>query len=169
MPHDLTIRPVTRGDDDEALWALLAPTFRAADTYAVEPDIGRDDALGYWAEPPNAAFLALAADTPLGTCYLRPNARGGGSHVANAGFVTAASGRGRGVARAMLRHVEAEARARGFLAMQFNFVVETNAAALHIWRSEGYAEVGRLPGAFRHPRQGHVDALVMFKPLEGHA
>ncbi|RDC73797.1 N-acetyltransferase [Rhodovulum sp. 12E13] len=168
MPHDLTIRPVTRGDD-EALWALLEPAFRAADTYAIEPDIGRDEALNYWTAPPNAAFLAHAAGAPLGTCYLRPNARGGGAHVANAGFVTAEAARGRGLARAMLRRVEGEARARGFLAMQFNFVVETNAAALHIWRSEGYAEVGRLPGAFRHPRQGHVDALVMFKPLEGRA
>jgi hypothetical protein len=49
--------------------------------------------------------------------------------------------------------------------MQFNFVVATNAAALHIWQSEGYGVVGRLPGAFRHPGIGTTDALILYKHL----
>ncbi|MEE4118808.1 MAG: N-acetyltransferase [Paracoccaceae bacterium] len=168
MPPDLTIRPATPADDD-ALWALLEPVFRAGDTYAVDPDIGREAALAYWVRTDAAVFLAETEGVALGTFYIRANAGGGGAHVANAGFVTAPPARGRGIARAMLRHAETEARRRGFRAMQFNFVVETNAAALHIWRSEGYAGVGRLPGVFHHPREGRVDALVMFKPLEGPA
>lgn len=168
MPPDLTIRPAMPVDDD-AIWALLEPVFRAGDTYAIDPDIGRAAALAYWVRPGGAVFLAETGGAALGTFYIRANAGGGGAHVANAGFVTAPPARGRGVARAMLRQAEAEARRRGFRAMQFNFVVETNAAALHIWRSEGYVEVGRLPGVFHHPREGRVDALVMFKPLEGPA
>jgi len=167
MTPSLTIRPAASCDHD-ALWAMLEPVFRAGDTYAIEPDIGRAAALAYWTAAPGRAFLA-EAERPLGTFYLRPNARGGGAHVANAGFVTAPSARGRGVARAMLRRAEAEARKAGFLAMQFNFVVATNESALHIWRTEGYALVGRLPRAFRHPSEGRVDAFVMFKSLEGSA
>ena len=53
----------------------------------------------------------------------------------------------------------------GFRAMQFNFVVSSNAAAVHLWRKHGFAEVGRLPGAFLHPRLGFVDALVMWHQL----
>ena len=71
----------------------------------------------------------------------------------------------RGVARAMLGHCLDTARDLGFRAMQFNFVVETNAGALRLWLREGYAEVGRLPGAFHHPRDGYVDALVLYKTL----
>ena len=163
----LAIRPAAAADAG-ALWSLLEPVFRAGDTYAIEPDISREAALAYWTGAPNRVWIAEAdaeADRPLGTFYLRPNQRGGGAHVANAGFVTAPEARGRGVARAMLRHAEDEARAAGFLAMQFNFVVASNAAALHIWFGEGYAEVGRLPRAFRHPAQGFVDALVLMKPL----
>ena len=152
--------------DGPALWSVLAPAFRAGDTYTLAPDISQIDALAYWMAPGNAVFVAEDGQTILGTFYLRPNAEGGGCHVANAGFVTAPRARGRGLARFMLNRAEIEARARGFLAMQFNFVVATNAAALHIWRTEGYAEVGRLPRAFRHPTEGFVDALVLYKFLQ---
>ena len=65
----------------------------------------------------------------------------------------------------MLSHSLDTARAAGFRAMQFNFVVETNTRAIDIWRRAGFAEVGRLPHAFRHPERGFVDALVLYKDL----
>ena len=34
-------------------------------------------------------------------------------------------------------------------------------------RGLGFEIAGRLPGAFRHPALGFVDALVMFRALEG--
>jgi ribosomal protein S18 acetylase RimI-like enzyme len=49
--------------------------------------------------------------------------------------------------------------------MQFNFVVATNDPAVALWKSLGFDVVGRLPGAFRHPKQGPVDALVMHRAL----
>ncbi len=151
--------------DASVLWSLLEPVFRAGDAYAMEPDISCAEALAWWTGAPNRVWIAEADGRALGTFYLRPNQRGGGGHVANAGFVTAQAARGRGVARAMLAHAEAEALRCGFNAMQFNFVVATNAPALHLWRSAGYAEVGRLPAAFRHPAEGVVDALVLHKTL----
>jgi ribosomal protein S18 acetylase RimI-like enzyme len=43
--------------------------------------------------------------------------------------------------------------------------VSTNARAVRLWESFGFDVVGRLPGAFRHPTLGPVDALVMFRTL----
>jgi ribosomal protein S18 acetylase RimI-like enzyme len=54
-----------------------------------------------------------------------------------------------------------------FHAMQFNFVVATNTRAIDTWARAGFRTVGRLPGAFRHPKEGFVDALVMWKDLDG--
>ena len=54
---------------------------------------------------------------------------------------------------------------RGYLAMQFNFVVSTNSGAVRLWERLGYAIVGTLPHAFRHPQAGLVDAYVMYKWL----
>jgi ribosomal protein S18 acetylase RimI-like enzyme len=127
--------------------------------------MARDEALAYWFAPHHEVFVAIDDSQVLGTYFLQPNHQGGGSHVANCGYITAPSARGRGVARAMCAHSLDRARERGFRAMQFNFVVSTNESAVHLWRSFGFEAVGRLPGAFQHPNQGFVDALVMYRSL----
>jgi ribosomal protein S18 acetylase RimI-like enzyme len=65
----------------------------------------------------------------------------------------------------MCVHSQDEARELGYLAMQFNFVVETNRGAIALWQSLGFETVGHLPRAFRHPQAGLVDARVMYKWL----
>jgi ribosomal protein S18 acetylase RimI-like enzyme len=100
-----------------------------------------------------------------GTYYMRPNQAGGGQHVCNCGYMTHATATGRGVARRMCEHSLGHARSRGYRAMQFNFVVSTNECAVRLWQSLGFQIVGRLPGAFRHPTDGFVDAFVMYQLL----
>lgn len=158
------IRPATDADHD-AIWAILEPVYRAGETYCIPRDISRDDALADWFAPPFTAFVALADGRILGTSHVGVNRPGGGSHVANASFATHPDARSRGIARALVDHAKSWSLAQGFAAMQFNFVVSTNADAVHLWQKAGFAVVGRLPGAFRHPRQGPVDALVMFCDL----
>ena len=80
--------------------------------------------------------------------------------------MVSASARGRGVGRAMAEHSLNEARRLGFRAMQFNFVVSTNEDAIHLWKKLGFEIVGTLPGAFKHPDRGYVDAYVMFRALD---
>jgi ribosomal protein S18 acetylase RimI-like enzyme len=109
--------------------------------------------------------VALDDGAIVGTYYLRANQAGGGDHVANCGYMTAHRAQGRGLARLMLADSLERAKARGFRAMQFNFVVSSNERAIAIWESHGFRVVGRLPAAFRHPTRGFVDALVMHKLL----
>ncbi len=151
--------------DVEAIWEILAPVFRAGETYTVPREIEREDALAYWRSDPHEVFVYEDDGQVLGTYFLQANQRGGGAHVANCGYVTAERAQGRGVARAMCAHSLEQAKARGFRAMQFNFVVSTNERAIRLWQSFGFAIVGRLPGAFLHPSKGYVDALVMYKVL----
>jgi ribosomal protein S18 acetylase RimI-like enzyme len=65
----------------------------------------------------------------------------------------------------MCAHSLDRARARGFRAVQFNFVVSNNDRAVRLWQRYGFEIVGRLPGAFHHPSQGYVDAYVMYRSL----
>ncbi|MGE0491062.1 MAG: N-acetyltransferase family protein [Vulcanimicrobiota bacterium] len=161
----MEIRPA-RPDDQPSIWAILEPVLRGGETYALPPELSRQDALAYWHAPTHQVFVATEGEKVLGTYYLRPNQMGPGAHVANCGYMTAEAARGRGVASAMCVHSLAEARRRGYLAMQYNLVVTTNEGAIRLWEKHGFATVGRLPGAFRHPTLGLVDALVMYRKLE---
>mgnify|MGYP000303366258 CR=1 FL=1 len=162
--NDVTIRPATRADDD-AIWPMLEPVIRGGETYALPRDMSRADALAYWFAPEKTVLLAEADGRPLGTYYLRPNAMGGGDHVCNCGYITAPAAQGKGVARTMLADSLDRAREAGFRAMQYNFVISTNTRAIDTWERAGFDVVGRLPGAYRHPTEGYVDALVMFRAL----
>jgi len=161
---DPAIRPASAADND-AIWRILEPTFREGATYPIPRDVSREDALAYWFAPGNTVFVAGSEGTVAGTYYLRANNRGGGAHVANCGYMTAREAFGRGVARTMCMHSLDEARAGGFTAMQFNFVVSSNTRAVKLWRTCGFQIVGTLPGAFMHPARGAVDAYVMWREL----
>ncbi len=160
----MLIRPYQTGDA-QAVTAILMPVFAAGDTYAIDPDISEGGALAYWTGPERRVFVAEEDGVVLGTYYMVRNQKGGGSHVCNCGYVTAQAAQGRGVARALLAHSLEVAPGFGFRAMQYNFVVATNTRAIATWERAGFAVVGRLPGAFLHPREGYVDALVMYRTL----
>ena len=181
----MKIRPATAADRD-AIWGIFHQVVAARDTYALDPDMSREDALAYWFAPGTHTYVAegdavgdgvavperptasptMARARPiLGTYILRPNQSGGGSHVANAGFMVSASARGQGLGRAMAEHCLSEARKLGFRAMQFNYVISTNIPAIRLWQDLGFTIVGTLPGAFRHPENGYVDVYVMYRSL----
>ncbi len=164
MSDGIVIRPF-RAADGDGLWAIIEPVLREGRTYALPADWSRDEALAYWLADDKQTYVAEAGDALLGAYYLKANQLGGGAHVCNAGFMTAPAARGKGVARAMGEHAQREAVAQNYTAMQFNFVVSSNAAALRLWQDMGFAVVGRLPRAFALPDGERVDALVLFKEL----
>jgi ribosomal protein S18 acetylase RimI-like enzyme len=151
--------------DAPAIAEIILPTFREGSTYTIDREISEPDALAYWLAPDKETFVAEDEGVIVGTYIMRPNQAGGGAHVCNCGYMTRAGATGRGIARAMCLHSLEHARSRGYRAMQFNFVVATNERAVRLWQSLGFEIVGRLPGAFRHPVQGYVDALVMYRTL----
>jgi ribosomal protein S18 acetylase RimI-like enzyme len=151
--------------DSDSIWVILEPVIRAGETYTLPRDLSQEASLGYWLSPDHEVFVAKDNDEIVGTYFLRANQKGGGSHVANCGYMTAPHATGRGVARAMCAHSLDLARERGFRAMQFNFVVSTNERAVRLWQRFGFQIVGCLPKAFKHPAQGFVDAYVMYLQL----
>ena len=161
----MKIRPATDADLD-AIWMIFREVVAAGDTYALDPNISRADALTYWFSPRTHTYIAEQPGTGAGGTYiLRPNQSGGGSHVANAGFMVSARARGRGIGRAMAEHCLSEARRLGFRAIQFNYVISTNTAAISLWQDLGFEIVGTLPDAFHHPAKGYVDVYVMYRSL----
>ena len=158
------IRAATEADSD-AIWNIFHEIVAAGDTYAFDPGMSREEALAYWFGADTHTYVAEDDGCAVGTYILRANQAGPGAHVANAAYMVAKDARGLGVGRRMGEHSLTEARRLGFRAMQFNFVVSTNASGIHLWQQLGFKIVGTLPGAFRHPEAGYVDVHVMFRSL----
>lgn len=147
------------------MWTILEPVIRVGETYPLPRDLTRQAALAYWLSNGHEVFVAEEGGTVFGTYFLCANHAGGASHVANCGYITAEGAWGKGVGRAMCAHSLEHAKARGFRAMQFNFVVSKNERAVRLWKTFGFEIVGRVPEAFLHPKSGYVDVYVMYRPL----
>jgi GNAT superfamily N-acetyltransferase len=152
-------------------WPRIYPFFRsivaAGQTYAFPENLSLEDARPWWMEdPPGRTVVAVEGDTVLGSAKMGPNRPGRGAHVATGSFMVDPSHTGRGVGRALGSHVLDWARAAGYHSIQFNAVVETNSAAVHLWQSLGFEILTTVPEAFRHPEHGLVGLHIMFQRLD---
>lgn len=164
-PRALDIRPATLSD-----WPQIRPIFHAVVTagqsYAYDPNLRDSDAQDLWLEvSPGQTVVAVIDGHIVGTAKMGPNRPGRGSHVATASFMVDPQSQGQGVGRALAEYAISWAREAGFRSMQFNAVVETNHAAVGLWRSLGFETIGTVPEAFDHAQDGLVGLHVMFRYL----
>jgi GNAT superfamily N-acetyltransferase len=160
----LNIRLVT-ATDRPAIWEIFRSVIRSGDTYAFSPDLDEENGLKSWFIPGAEVFVAETNEKIVGTFFVKPNQPGLGSHVANAGFMVAPGTRGGGVGRAMGEYALTWAKQQGYKAMQFNFVVSTNRAAVALWEKLGFRIIGTIPEGFRHAGLGFVDVYIMYREL----
>ncbi|MEJ0010257.1 MAG: GNAT family N-acetyltransferase [Alphaproteobacteria bacterium] len=162
--------PATEADWP-GIWEIFRDVVQAQDTYSYAPDTTEEQAKDMWMGAGKygtgaSAFVVRDGGKVVGTFSLRANHYGQGSHVANAAYMTRKDQRGRGIARAMCLFSMAEAKRRGFLSMQFNYVVSTNTGAVRLWESLGFKTIGVSPKSYRHGKLGYVDIYIMHRFLE---
>jgi GNAT superfamily N-acetyltransferase len=159
------IREATDADWDR-IWPFFREIVEAGETYAYPGDLTSEQARGLWLEPAPARTVVLEEGGHLlGSAKMGPNRPGRGDHVGTASFMVAPEARGTGVGRRLAEHVLEWHREQGYAGIQFNAVVETNAAAVALWRSLGFVVVGTVPGAFRSREHGRVGLHVMYLDL----
>ena len=151
-------------------WPLIYPFYAAimasGKTYAFPDGQSLDEARPWWMEqPPGQTVIAVDDDVVVGSAKMGPNRPGRGSHVATASFLVDPARQSRGVGRALGEYVIGWCRAAGYASIQFNAVVETNAAAVRLWQALGFRIIGTVPEAFDHPEQGLVGLHIMYLPL----
>ncbi|WP_332876738.1 GNAT family N-acetyltransferase [Massilia sp. S19_KUP03_FR1] len=152
--------------DFSGMWPIFQEVVASESTYVFTADTSEAEAFAYWFGPGVTSYVAEEGGAVVAMYKLVANQVGLGGHVANASFMVAARAGGRGIGRQLGLHCLQQALEAGFLAMQFNFVVSTNAAAVKLWQSLGFTIVGTLPQVFRHRELGLVDAFVMHRFLE---
>lgn len=156
-----------RPDDLEAFVPIFRAVVEDGETYAYPDDLADEQVRGLWFEqPPSRTVVAVDEDgTLLGSAKMGPNRPGRGSHVATASFMVGRTARGKGVGRALGEEMLRWAREEGYAAVQFNAVVETNTAAVALWKDLGFEVLTTVPAAFESSRHGRVGLHVMHRPL----
>jgi GNAT superfamily N-acetyltransferase len=154
-------------EDWPAIWRFMRTIVAAGETFSWDRGITEADARMAWMNPPpGRTFVAVGEDGGiLGTAEMGPNHGGPAAHVATAGFMVDPAHSGQGIGRRLGERVLQQARADGYRAMQFNAVVETNARAVHLWRSLGFDVLATIPEGFCHPVEGYVGLHIMYRPL----
>jgi L-amino acid N-acyltransferase YncA len=162
---DPRIRPAT-DEDWPRIWPFFSAIVAAGETYAFPEDLTVETGRGWWMERPPGHTVVLEDDGRiLGSAKMGPNRPGRGDHIGTASFMVDPAAQGRGVGRALASYVVAWHREQGFAGIQFNAVVETNTAAVHLWQALGFEIVGTVPGAFRSTTHGPVGLHVMYLSL----
>jgi GNAT superfamily N-acetyltransferase len=151
--------------DWPALWSIIATVIKTGDTYTLEPDASEAAAKKYWVDDVLETWVAEEDGEVVGTYVLRANQRGLGSHVSNVGYMVRPGYGGRGIGMQLGEHSLANAKKKGFQAMQFNAVVSTNTRAVELWKRLGFTIIGTVPKGFRHQALGLVDLYVMHRFL----
>lgn len=160
----MLIRQATPADLG-AMWAIFQSVIATGDTLPFAHGFDQETFQTQWFGA-QTSYIAIVDSSVLGMYKFGANYPGHGSHVASATYLVSPGAQGKGVGRALVEHSLAQAQADGFMAMQFNYVVSTNAPAVELYKKLGFAIVGTLPKAFRHRQLGLVDAHVMFRFLQ---
>ena len=160
-----TIRAAT-DSDKPAVWKIIKAVITGGDTYVFDPDTPEKEMLEYWFSREKHVYLAEDEGTILGTYWIKTNQPGLGSHVANGAYMVSPTAAGKGIGRMMAEHSLDEAKRLGFKAIQFNFVVKSNEAAVRLWQKVGFEIIGEIPDAFDHKVTGLTNAYIMYRKLQ---
>jgi len=111
--------------------------------------LDNDTALKFFGEQ-SFAGIARNKDTKevFGLYILHPNNIGRCRHIGNASYCVKSTARGLKLGEKLVLHSIKKCKEHGFKILQFNAVVKTNKAALHLYEKLGFTKLGLIPGGF---------------------
>jgi len=164
MKLKIKISPANEDNFDE-IWRIFKSVISTGETYVNGDETTKEEACAKWMSKSAKTFVAKIGDEIVGVYLIKPNQVDRGSHIANASYIVDENKRGFGIGKSLALHSISTAKELGYKAMQFNFVVSTNKAAVNLWQSVGFKIIGTIPQGFNHKVLGYVDAYIMFREL----
>jgi len=167
--ENITLKPLERRHYLASL-AITNQIIEEGKTFPWDTPLTEEDLRTLYA-PEDAIWCAVRDDELLGFVHIHTNGVGRVSHIANFGFNVRRDARGQGVGHALVEKALEIARMMGFHGVQFNAVVSTNTAAIHLYKQYGFEIIGTVPGGFRLGGNGtnltasYVDRYIMYKDL----
>lgn len=132
----------TRG----AVYRLFADVVADGGAFPRDPPATPEMFAEVWQAPTTLTRCAAVDGAIVGAYFLRAAFPGVAGHVANAGYMVDRCWRGLGLGRRLVEHSMDTARSRGFDAMLFSLVLESNPSG-RLYERLGFVQIGRIPQA----------------------
>jgi L-amino acid N-acyltransferase YncA len=161
---DMVIEDATE-ENWPTIWPFFSAIAEAGESYAFPADLTSEDGRRAWFDGASRVVVAREGDRVVGTARMSPNRPGRGDHIATASFMVDPAASTRGIGRALGEDMIGWAGRSGFAGIQFNAVVATNLAAVHLWETLGFTIVGTVPEAYRSATHGLVGLHIMYRPI----
>ena len=163
----LEIRPY-REEDLAGMIKVWNEVVEAGEAFPQVEPLTMETARAFFAEQ-TLTTVAAIDDKLFGLYILHPNNEGRCVHVANASYAVASSARGLGLGRELVKDSLSQAARKGFRGLQFNAVVASNEAAIHLYEDLGFTRVGTIPGGFCSILGNFEDMHIYYKDCFGAA
>ncbi|MHB8127408.1 MAG: GNAT family N-acetyltransferase [Mobilitalea sp.] len=110
--------------------------------------------------------VAVVGDEVVGLYILHPNNIGRCKHIANASYAVKSGLRGQKIGEKLVRDSLSKGNELGFKTMQFNAVVSTNKAAIHLYKKIGFHKLGVIPNGFLLGNGTYSDIILYYILLD---
>lgn len=129
-----------------AVYRLFTEVVADGGAFPREPPATPEMFAEVWDAASTTTRVATVDSEVVGAYFLRAAFPGAAGHIANAGYMVDRRWRRRGIGQLLVEHSLAAARERGFDAMLFSLVLESNPSG-RLYERLGFIQVGRIPEA----------------------
>jgi len=105
------------------------------------------------------AAIDMDTGEVIGVYILHPNNVGRCGHICNASYAVKREKRGLHIGEALVMDCMKKGKEFGFKILQFNAVVKSNLAALHLYEKLGFIQLGTIPKGFCNKNGEYEDII----------
>lgn len=160
---EIVIRPY-EDKDILQLTEIWNEIVESAMAFPEEEPLKLEEAESFFASQ-TETICALEGDKVIGFYILHSNGYGRRSHICNTSYGVSTGCRGKGIGRKLVLDSFKRSKEHGFKVLQYNGVVSVNEGALHLYRSIGMVEAGRVENGYRLKDGTYCDGIIFTKQL----
>jgi L-amino acid N-acyltransferase YncA len=138
----------------------------AGTAFSQKEKLTENEAYNFFSEQ---SFTGLAENIDigdvLGLYILHPNNIGRCGHISNASYAVRDSVRRLHIGEGLVKHSMEKGKELGFKILQFNAVVKTNVAAIHLYEKLGFIKLGVIQSGFLMNDGSFEDIIPFYHTL----
>lgn len=157
MKEEIIIREFKK-DDIKYMIDIWNEVVLQANAFPQIECLNEEEGLKFFKSQSFTAVITID-DKISGLYILHPNNIGRCAHIANASYAVDKSMRGKHIGRELVKHSLLKAKELNFKVLQFNAVVKSNKAAIHLYEELGFKKLGTIPNGYLRKDNSYEDII----------